>query len=106
MSTNRTLGERVHDALVYAAELKADAMRERRRAERTLDISLLKATGRNADERKASARQDPRFEEADVKATEAECKAIVAKADADGLQVVFEQWRTEESTKRAEMNLR
>lgn len=103
---NRTLGEQCHDALVEAARLKADAMRARRRADRTLDIALLKATGKNADERKASARQDPSVEEADITATEAECKAIVAKSHADGLQCVFEEWRTKCATERAEMSLR
>lgn len=104
--TNRTLGQMVHDALVKAAELKADAMRERRRADRTLDICILRATGKNSDERKASARQMPEFEEADLKAIEAECKFVVAKAEADGLQVEWETWRTEQANQRAEANLR
>jgi hypothetical protein len=103
---NRTLGERVHDALVAAAEKKADAMRQRRKADRVFDVALLKATGKNADERKASARMDPNFDEADKAALDAECAAIVAKAEADGLEVEFEQWRTTQANTRAEMNLR
>jgi len=106
MASNRTLGERVHDALVTAAERKAEAMRLRRMAERYFDIALLKATGKNADERKANARQDPNYEAADTKATEAECAAIVAKAEADGLQIEFEEWRSKTATERAEMQLR
>jgi len=104
--SNRTLGERVHDALVKAAEAKVEAMRLRKHADRAFDIALLKATGKNADEKKASARLDSVFIDRDTEALEAECAAIVAKSEADGLQVVFDQWRTEESTKRAEMSLR
>lgn len=103
---NRTLGERVHDAMVAAAEAKVEAMRCRRHAERAFDVALLKATGKNADERKASARLDSVFQEKDALALEAECAAIVAKSKADGLEIVFEQWRTESATARAEMNLR
>lgn len=104
--SNRTLGERCHDALVHAAEKKADALRARRKAERHLDLALLKATGNNADARKASARQDPNYEEADILATEAECAAIVAKAEADGLEIEFEEWRSRQANTRAEMQLR
>ena len=106
MIPNRSLGEICHDALVKAAEAKADALRLRKRAERSFDIALLKATGKNADERRASARLDPVAEESENAATEAECRAIVAKAEADGLQIQFEQWRSKQATDRAEMQLR
>lgn len=103
---NRSLGERVHDAMIKAAEAKVEAMRSRRHAERAFDIALLKATGKNAEERKASARLDSAFQEKDALALEAECAAIIAKSEADGLEIVWETWRTEQSTRRAEMNLR
>ena len=106
MTSNLPLGEQCHNALVAAAQAKIEAMSKRRWAERAFDLSLLKATGKNADERKASARLDPVFTERDDAAHEAECKAIVAKAEADGLQVRFEQWRSENAMTRAEMNLR
>ena len=104
--TNLTIGQRCHDALLEAAQAKVAAMTKRRWAERAFDISLLKATGKNSEERKASARMDPVFSERDDAAHEAECAAIVAKANADGLQIQFEQWRTEQATNRAEMQMR
>jgi hypothetical protein len=106
VDTNRSLGQQVHDALIKFSQAKSEAMRARRRADRILDVAMLKATGKNAEERKASARQDPVYDEADIKAVEAECAAIVAKSEADGLQCEFDEWRTRCATERAEMNLR
>lgn len=104
--SNRSLGEQVHDALVKAAEAKVEAMRLRKHADRAFDIALLKATGKNADERKASARLDAVFVDQDNRALEAECAAIVAKSHADGLEIEWETWRSEQANARAEMNLR
>lgn len=106
MAPNRTIGEQCHDALMSAAEAKTNAMRLRRKADRILDVALLKAEGKNAEERKANARLEPSFDEADLLATEAECAAIVSKARADGLQIEFEWWRSKQATDRAEMTMR
>jgi hypothetical protein len=106
MEGNRERGSRLHDALIKAGEAKVDAIQARKKADRILDVCFLRADGKNAEMKKAQARTDPTFLEADKLATDAECAAILAKADADGLQIRFEAWRTEESTKRAEMTLR
>jgi hypothetical protein len=104
--SNRTIGEQCHDALVEAAKAKAEALRARKKADRTFDIALLKATGANADARKAAARLDPVADAAESEAVEKECAAIVAKAQADGLQILFEAWRSKQATDRAEMTMR
>jgi hypothetical protein len=104
--SNRTIGEQCHDALVEAAKAKAEALRARKSADRTFDIALLAATGANADARKAAARLDPLADMAEQNAIEAECTAIVAKAQADGLQILFEAWRSKQATDRAEMTMR
>ena len=104
--SSMTIGEQCHDALVEAAKAKATALRARKMADRTFDIALLKATGANAEARKAAARLDPVADAAETEAIEAECAAIVAKAEADGLQIQFEQWRSKQATDRAEMTMR
>ena len=104
--SNRTPAERVADALLAAAEAKNDAATKRRRADRILDACLLQQSGGSADERKAKARQDVRYIQADNAALEAEHWANIAKAHADGAEVRFDEWRTREATNRAEMNLR
>lgn len=104
--SNRSLAEMIADALIVAAEAKNDAATKRRKADRILDAVLLQQSGGSADERKAKARQDVRYIQADDAALEAEHRANIAKAQADGLGVRFEAWRTEQATARAEMNLR
>jgi hypothetical protein len=103
---NLSLGERCHGAIVRAAEAKVSAMKARKLADRIYDRVLLTSEGKNASEREARARTDMAFMTADDAALETESAAIIAKAEADGLQVVFEQFRTNAATSRAEMQLR
>jgi tRNA pseudouridine-54 N-methylase len=105
-SSNRSLGQQVHDALVRAAEKKAAALRARKLAERVYDRILLDTEGKTVGEREAKARTTPKFVAMDDDALTAEEEAIIAKARADGLSVEFEEYRTREATARAEMNLR
>ena len=100
MNDTRTLAERCADALMEAGTVKADAHRLRKMAERIYDVCFLKASGKNADERKAAARSMPEFVKADKDATEAEARAIITKASADAEQIIFEEWRTNEATRR------
>lgn len=104
--SNRSLAEQVADALVAAAEAKNDAATKRRKADRILDACLLQQSGGSADERKAKARQDVRYIQADDAALEAEHRANIAKAQADGIECRFEEWRTAQATARAEMQIR
>jgi hypothetical protein len=104
-SSNRSLGEQVHDALVRAAEKKAEALRLRKTAERRLDLAFRAAKG-SVEVRKAAARTSEDYTACDLDALEAECAAVVAKAEADGLGVQFEEYRTRAATARAEMTLR
>ena len=83
MNSNRTLAERSADALMEHGAAKAEAHRLRKKADRIGDVCFLRATGRNVDERRAIARTLPEFVVADDAATEAEARAIIAKASAD-----------------------
>lgn len=103
---NRSIGEECHDAIIAAARCSVDAIRARKLAERVFDRTLLEVEGKSVSEREAKARTDPRFLAMDDEALEAESKAIVAKAEANGLQVRFEEWRSKQATDRAEMTMR
>lgn len=100
MHSNRSLGERCADALMEAGAAKAEAHTLRKKADRIADLCLLKATGKNADERRATARNMQEYVVADDAATKAEARAIVAKAAADAESIQFEEWRTNEATRR------
>lgn len=103
--SNRSLAERVNDALLEAAQAKAEALRSDRLAARVLDRLFLSEQG-TVDARKAAARTHPTYTKMEDEATEAESRAIIAKAAADGLMVQFEAWRSKQATDRAEMTLR
>lgn len=103
--SDKPLGEQCHNALVTAAELKNVAMLLRKKAERILDQVFLMSDG-SIEVRKATARDSKHHRDAEDGALEAETRANIAKAEADGLQIRFEHWRTEQSTRRAEMTLR
>ena len=104
--SNLPLGEQCHNALLRAAEKKVEALRARKLAERVYDRVFLVAQGKNIAEREARSRTDAAFISVDDRAIEAESEAIVAKAEADGLAVMFEQWRSEQANAREEMKLR
>lgn len=104
--SNLPLGERTHRALVKAAQLKSDAERLDKLAKRVLAQLVIHADGKSHAEREARARIEPKYIAAEDAAIEAATAANIARAEADGLQVKFEAWRTEQSTRRAEMQLR
>lgn len=104
--SNRTLGERCHDALLKAAETGSEARRLKKLSERVLAQITLVQDGKSHAEREAKARCDMRFIAAEDAYVTAETAANIARAEADGLQVRFSEWQTLESTRRAEMQLR
>lgn len=105
--TNRTLGERIAEALQAAAERKAAAFRAERLYKRVFAQVLLMTTdAKNVAEREARTATSPAVIEAEDRWISAQTLWNIAQAEADGLQVQFEEWRTREATNRAEMNLR
>lgn len=105
MELSRTLGEQCHDAIIVAAKYKDIAGKLRAKAGLVFDMVFLVSEGA-IETRKALARTSSEYREADNRALEAETKAIVAKAEAVGLDKRFEEWRTTQATRRAEMTLR
>jgi hypothetical protein len=104
--SNQTLGERVHDALVEAAKAKNDAFRLERKYKRTLKAHIVISEGKSFGERETKASVNPTVQEAEDAWIAAELIANTTRAEADGLQVRFEEYRTREATARAEMTLR
>ncbi len=66
---------------------------------------FLSKTG-SIEQRKAEAEASQPFIDAENKWLDAETAYNLARAHADAAELEFEAWRTKESTKRAEMNLR
>ena len=104
--SNLPLGEQCHNALLAAANKKVAAMRARKLADRVFDRLFIGTEGRNKEEREAKARTEAAYIKIDDEALQAESDAIVAKAEADGLAVRFEEWRSEQANAREEMKLR
>lgn len=103
---DRSLGQRCHDALLRAARAKSEAERLAKLAKRVLAQCFIHAVGRSAAERDAIARNDVQYIRVEDALIEAETAANLARAEADGLELRFEEWRTTQATARAEMNLR
>ena len=101
---NRTPGHQVHDALVECALQKNEALKAEKLAKRVYSAVYLQTDG-NVDERKAKALTNSKYEEFDDVHTDAESKYNLARAEADGMQCRFEEWRTRSATRRAEMGL-
>ena len=91
----RTLGEQCHDAIVVAAKYKDIAVGLRKKCELIFDMVFLVSEGA-IETRKALARTSKEYREADERALEAETKAVIAKAEALGLDKRFDEWRNEE----------
>ena len=100
-----TLGERYHAAALEAAVAQADAHRLERKRKHIHHVVFLSKSG-TVPEKEAKTRTDDRYVQAENEWVEAEAKAVVKKAEADGLRVEFEEWRTLQATTRAKMNLR
>jgi hypothetical protein len=103
---NRSLGERVHDALVEAAQLKNEAFKLERRYKRTLKAHIIVAEGKSFGKRETRASVQGVVTEAEDAWIAAQLLANTAIAEADGLQIQWESWRTNQANDRAAMNLR
>ncbi len=103
--TNRSLGEQVHDALVECGKHKADAFEFERLYKLKRKYVYLGVKGTVA-EREAQAATQDEVEAAELKWIDAEKKHILARATSDGLDKIFEEWRTKSANTRAEMTLR
>jgi hypothetical protein len=103
---NRTLGMRVHEALVEAAQAKNEAFKLERKYKRTLKAHIIIAEGKSFGERETIASTRKTVEEAEDAWVAAELIANTAKAEADGLEIQFKEWQSRNATNRAEMNLR
>jgi hypothetical protein len=104
--SNRSLGERVHDALVEAAQLKNEAFKLERKYKRTLKAHIIVAEGKSFGERETKASVQGIVTEAEDAWIAAQLLANTAIAEADGLQIQWESWRTNQANDRAAMNLR
>jgi hypothetical protein len=102
---NRTIGEQYHDALLEAGEAKRRALLAKKRMDRMLDVALLNAEGKSADQRKSSARLNQKYMEAEDAWYVSEAEHVTAKTKADALCVLWESWRTEQANARAEMKM-
>lgn len=102
---NRPLGELCHDAMLAHAKAQSEAMRLERLRKRKFAELFLRTEGSVA-QREALARTNPAYVEAENAWVQAESAANLAKAEAEGLRLRFEAWRTAQATTRAEMNLR
>ncbi len=103
--TNRTLGEQCHDALVKTGEAKAKAFSNERLYKRQRAHVYLAAQGTVAV-RDALARTNDVVVAAEDLWIKAEMDYNLLRAESDGLNVRFEEYRTQAATTRAEMTLR
>ncbi len=102
---NRPLSAQIEDALKIVAKRKSAELRAERKMKRIFRSLYLRQSGSVA-EREAKAGTDPLYEKAEDEFVDAADRSNLAKAHADALQIKFEEWRTENATRRAEMNLR
>ena len=105
---NKTIGERCHDAKLDAADKKSAAEKSQGMTKRKLSHLAIhyKSQGLSGAMAMEAARNDTAYHEEEDKMFDAMKLANLARAEAEGLECLFEQWRTESSTRRAEMNLR
>jgi hypothetical protein len=104
--SNRSLGERVHDAMREAARAKNLAFKLERKYKRTLKAHIIVADGKAMNERETKAANHPTVIEAEDAWIAAQLDANTAEAEADGLMAMFEEWRSLNATERASMTLR
>lgn len=106
MQSNLPLGEQVHNALVAAAKSASEALRLEKLAKRVMAQLMIVSDEKSAAMREAAARADLKYTSVEDAWIQAETTANIDKAEAEGLKVRWETWRTEQSTLRAEMQLR
>lgn len=103
---NRTPGQIAHDAILGAADAKNEALIAEKTAKRMFAACFIAADGKNLEERRANANlADAYIHATNVEMDKAQA-ANIAKAKADAAELLFEEWRTNASTRRAEMNMR
>ncbi len=105
---NQTLGQQVHTAKLDAADKKSAAERSQGMTKRKLSHMAIhyKNQGMSGAMAMEAARNDTSYHAEEDKMYAAMKLANLARAEAEGLECKFEEWRTESSTRRAEMNLR
>ena len=103
--SNLPIGEQYYRACKRAATIRVEAKRLRMMADRLYDRLFLEQEG-SIPEREAKARCHERFLAADDAAFKAESDAIIARSEADGLELKFKEWQSQNATTRAEMQLR
>jgi hypothetical protein len=104
--SNITLGMRVHNALVEAAQAKNEAFKLERKYKRTLKAHILIAEGKSHPERETRASLRDTVKGAEDAWIAAQMLANTAEAEANGLEIQFKEWQSRNATNRAEMNLR
>lgn len=88
------------------AKVKAEAMDERRKRVRAVLFTKYRGDGKGSGESEQYAIADPAYEAACTDAELASYDAEELRAKAEAKRLKFDAWRTRESTKRAQMNLR
>jgi len=88
------------------AKVKAEAMDLRRKRVRAALFVKYKGDGNPAGASEQMAEADPFYELACADWESAAMEAETLRAQAEAKRLRFEAWRTSESTKRAQMNLR
>jgi hypothetical protein len=88
------------------ARVKAEAMDLRRKRVRATLFVKYKGDGNPAGASEQMAEADPVYELACADWEAAAMEAETLRAQAEAKRLRFEAWRTSESTKRAQMNLR
>ena len=106
MTSNLPLGEQVHIALVAAAKSASEALRLEKLAKRVMAQLMILSDEKSVGMREATARADFKYTNAEDAWIQAETTANIHKAEADGLKIRWETWRTEQANTRAEMQLR
>jgi len=102
---NRSPGRVAHDAIIEAAEAKNKHLIKEKVAKRVFAECYLRAEGGNMEERKANALLEESYTDASREELKAASAYNLAKAKADAAEVLWEEWRTIEATKRAEMGM-
>lgn len=88
------------------AKIRAEGMDLRRKRVRATLFVKYKGDGNAAGASEQMAEADPVYEIACADWEAAAMEAETLRAQAEGKRLRFEAWRTQESTKRAQMNLR
>lgn len=102
---NQGIGQNYANALVAHAEAKSTVGRLERLTKRVYAQCFIAASG-SVEERKNRALLNEKHIAMEDELIQAETAANVARARADGLAALFEEWRTTQANSRAEMNLR